>query len=55
MEVRSCAFRVYSGPKGVEDVSALDKEQMLFKEFAALDDALLVGAHRGEARPHRRC
>jgi hypothetical protein len=34
-------FRVYSGPKGAEDVSAIDKEQMLFKELGSLDDALL--------------
>ena len=33
-------FRVYSGPKGCEDVSPLEKSQMLFKEFAVLDDAL---------------
>jgi hypothetical protein len=34
-------FRVYSGPKGSEDVSAFAKEQMLFKELGSLDDALL--------------
>ena len=34
-------FRVYSGPKDAEDVSAIDKEQMLFKELGSLDDALL--------------
>ena len=34
-------FRVYSGPKGSQDVAATDKEQMLFKELGSLDDALL--------------
>jgi len=38
-------FRVYSGPKGSEDVSAIDKEQMLFKEFGSLDEALLWSRH----------
>jgi hypothetical protein len=38
-------YRVYSGPKGSDDVSALAKEQMLFKEFAALDDALSWARH----------
>jgi hypothetical protein len=38
-------FRVYSGPKGSDDVSALAKEQMLFKEFTSLDDALSWSRH----------
>ena len=38
-------YRVYSGPKGSEDVSPLAKEQMLFKEFAALDEALSWARH----------
>jgi hypothetical protein len=38
-------YRVYSGPRGADDVSALGKEQMLFKEFAALDDALSWSRH----------
>ncbi|MBX6329506.1 MAG: hypothetical protein IRY89_13125 [Pseudolabrys sp.] len=33
-------YRVYSGPKGSEDVAAFAKSRMLFKEFSALDDAL---------------
>jgi hypothetical protein len=31
-------YRVYSGPKGSADVAPLEKSQLLFKEFAALDD-----------------
>jgi hypothetical protein len=38
-------FRVFSGPKGSDDVSAIAKEQMLFKEFASLDDALSWARH----------
>ena len=38
-------YRVYSGPKGSENVSPLGKEQMLFKEFDGLDDALLWARH----------
>jgi hypothetical protein len=33
-------YRVYSGPKGSGEVTALAKEQMLFKQFSSLDDAL---------------
>jgi len=39
------AFRVYSGPKGAEDVSPLEKSQMLFKEFGVLDEALSWAHH----------
>jgi hypothetical protein len=38
-------FRVYSGPKGSGEISPIAKEQMLFKEFAALDDALSWARH----------
>ena len=38
-------YRVYSGPKGSADVAPLAKEQMLFKEFAALDEALSWARH----------
>jgi hypothetical protein len=33
-------YRGYSGPKGSGDVSPIAKEQMPFKEFTALDEAL---------------
>jgi len=33
-------YRIYSGPRGSQDVSPIGKRQMLFKEFGALDDAL---------------
>ena len=38
-------FRVYSGPRGSEDVSAMGKQQMLFKELSSLDDALSWARH----------
>jgi len=38
-------YRVYSGPKGSDDVPPLAKEQMLFKEFDGLDNALLWARH----------
>ena len=38
-------YRVYSGPKGSGEISPLAKEQMLFKQFAELDDALSWARH----------
>jgi hypothetical protein len=38
-------YRFYSGPKGSADVSGLGKDQMLFKEFDRLDDALAWSRH----------
>ncbi len=38
-------FRVYSGPKGSDDVSPISEEQMLFKELGSLDEALSWSRH----------
>jgi hypothetical protein len=38
-------YRVYSGPKGSGDVGPLEKEQLLFKEFDGLDNALAWSRH----------
>jgi hypothetical protein len=38
-------FRVYSGPQGSPDISPLEKEKTLFKEFGSLDEALLWSRH----------
>ena len=38
-------YRVYSGPKGSGEVAPLEKEQLLFKEFDGLDDALAWSRH----------
>jgi hypothetical protein len=38
-------YRVFSGPPGTADVAALQREQMLFKECASLDEALSWARH----------
>jgi hypothetical protein len=43
------AYRVYSGPRGSEAISPLDKERMLFKQFATLDEALSWANHIKES------
>jgi hypothetical protein len=38
-------FKVYSGPAGTEEVSPLDKDRLLFKEFPNIDEALSWASH----------
>jgi hypothetical protein len=38
-------YRVYSGPKGTQSFSPIDKEHMLFKQVNALDEALSWAGH----------
>jgi hypothetical protein len=38
-------YRVYSGPKGSEDIKPMNKSQTLFKQFEALDEALAWARH----------
>ena len=38
-------YRVYSGPKGSGAISPLVKEQMLYKEFTTMDEALAWARH----------
>ena len=38
-------YRVYVGPRGTEAISALQKDQFLFKEFTSLDDAFGWARH----------
>ncbi len=38
-------YRVYSGPKGSSDISPLEKQKMLFKQFGGMDEALAWAAH----------
>jgi len=38
-------YRVYSGPKGSADISPMEKERLLFKEFTTLDEALSWSQH----------
>ena len=41
------SYRVYSGPKGSDDISPMNKAQALFKQFEALDEALAWARHVG--------
>jgi hypothetical protein len=38
-------YRVYSGPRGSESMSPLDKESYLYKEFNLLDEAMNWARH----------
>jgi len=38
-------FRVYSGPRGSQAISPLDKDRHLYKEFATLDEAMGWAGH----------
>jgi hypothetical protein len=38
-------FRVFIGPRGVEAISPLEKDQFLFKEFTSLDEAFAWARH----------
>jgi hypothetical protein len=38
-------YRVYVGPRGTEAISALQKDQFLYKEFTSLDDAFGWARH----------
>jgi hypothetical protein len=38
-------YRVYSGPRGSESMSSLDKESYLYKEFNLLDEAMSWARH----------
>ena len=38
-------YRVYSGPKGPAEVAPIEKSQLLFKQFNALDEALSWARH----------
>ena len=39
------SYRVYVGPPGTEKISPLEKDRLLFKEFASLDDAFGWARH----------
>lgn len=38
-------FRVYSGPRGSQSISPLEKDRHLFKEFNMLDEAMNWARH----------
>ena len=38
-------YRVYSGPRGSESISPLEKDRLLYKEFSVLDEAMSWARH----------
>lgn len=38
-------FRVYSGPRGSQSISPLEKDRHLYKEFGTLDEAMSWARH----------
>ena len=38
-------YRVYSGPRGSENISPAEKDRHLYKEFSALDEAMMWARH----------
>jgi hypothetical protein len=38
-------YRVYSGPRGSEAISPLEKDRHLYKEFSLLDEAMNWARH----------
>jgi len=42
-------YRVYSGPRGSQSISPLEKDRHLFKEFHLLDEALNWARHVNES------
>jgi hypothetical protein len=44
-ERRPMTYRTYGGPPGSENISPLEKDRLLYKEFSTLDDALAWARH----------
>jgi hypothetical protein len=42
-------YRVYSGPRGSESISPLEKDRHLYKEFGGLDEAMGWARHINES------
>ena len=38
-------YRVYSGPRGSENISPAEKDRHLYKEFSVLDEAMSWARH----------
>jgi hypothetical protein len=38
-------YRVYSGPRGSESISPVEKDRHLYKEFSSLDEAMSWAGH----------
>lgn len=44
-QTEACMYRVYSAPKGVENVSPIDKQKLLYKEVGSMDEAISFASH----------
>jgi hypothetical protein len=42
-------YRVYSGPRGSQSISPIEKDRHLFKEFSILDEAMGWARHINES------
>lgn len=42
---KTMTYRTYSGPRGSEAISPLEKDRLLYKEFDTLDGALAWARH----------
>ena len=42
-------YRVYSGPRGSQSISPLEKDRHLYKEFGVLDEAMSWARHINES------
>ncbi len=42
-------YRVFSGPRGSQSISPLEKDRHLFKEFEGLDEAMNWARHINES------
>ena len=44
-------YRVYSGPRGSQSISPLEKDRHLYKEFSLLDEAMGWARHINDSSP----
>jgi hypothetical protein len=44
-EATAMTYRVYSGPRGSQSISPLEKDRHLYKEFSILDEAMSWARH----------
>ena len=38
-------YRIYSAPAGVQDISPMEKERLLYKEVGTMDEAISWASH----------
>ncbi len=42
-------YRVYSGPRGSQSISPLEKDRHPYKEFSVLDEAMIWAQHNNDS------